>query len=72
VPKGTVAVLGLISARVPEVESIDDLQRRIEDASRYVPLDQLALGPRCGLGLPEESIWRKVDVMLETAARVWG
>jgi 5-methyltetrahydropteroyltriglutamate--homocysteine methyltransferase len=72
VPKGTVAVLGLISTRVPEVESIDDLQRRIEEASRYLPLEQLALSPRCGLGLPEESIWRKVDVMVETAARVWG
>jgi 5-methyltetrahydropteroyltriglutamate--homocysteine methyltransferase len=72
VPKGTVAVLGLISTRVPEVESLDALQRRIEEASRYLPLEQLALGPRCGLGLPEESIWRKVDVMLETAARVWG
>jgi 5-methyltetrahydropteroyltriglutamate--homocysteine methyltransferase len=72
VPKGTVAVLGLISTRVPEVESVDALQRRIEEASRYLPLEQLALSPRCGLGLPEESIWRKVDVMLETAARVWG
>jgi 5-methyltetrahydropteroyltriglutamate--homocysteine methyltransferase len=72
VPKGTVAVLGLISTRVPDVESIDDLQRRIEQASQYLPLEQLAIGPRCGLGLPEDSIWRKVDVMLETAARVWG
>jgi 5-methyltetrahydropteroyltriglutamate--homocysteine methyltransferase len=72
VPKGTVAVLGLISTRVPEVESGDTLQRRIEDASRYLPLEQLALSPRCGLGLPEDSIWRKVDVMVETAARVWG
>jgi 5-methyltetrahydropteroyltriglutamate--homocysteine methyltransferase len=71
VPKGTVAVLGLISTRDPEVESIDALQRRIEEAIRYLPLEQLALGPRCGLGLPEEAIWRKVDVMLETAARVW-
>jgi 5-methyltetrahydropteroyltriglutamate--homocysteine methyltransferase len=72
VPKGTVAVLGLISTRVPEVESVDMLQRRIEEASRYLPLEQLAIGPRCGLGLPEDSIWRKVDAMMETAARVWG
>jgi 5-methyltetrahydropteroyltriglutamate--homocysteine methyltransferase len=72
VPRGTVAVLGLISTRVTEVESVDDLTRRIEEASRYLPLEQLALGPRCGLGLPEDAIWRKVDVMLETAARVWG
>jgi 5-methyltetrahydropteroyltriglutamate--homocysteine methyltransferase len=72
VPAGTVAVLGLISTRVPEVESVDMLQRRIEEASRYLPLEQLAIGPRCGLGLPEDSIWRKVDAMMETAARVWG
>lgn len=72
VPKRTVAVLGLISTRVPEVESVEYLQRRIDAATRYLPLEQLALSPRCGLGLPEESIWRKVDVMLETAARVWG
>ena len=72
IPKGTVAVLGLISTRVPEVESVEALQRRIDDASRYLPLEQLAIGPRCGLGLPEDSIWRKVDAMLETAARVWG
>ena len=69
---GTVAVLGLISTRVPDVESVDFLQRRVEEASHYLPLEQLAVGPRCGLGLPEESIWRKVDAMLETAARVWG
>jgi len=72
VPKGTVAVLGLISTRVPEVESVDMLQRRIEEASKFLPLEQLALSPRCGLGLPEDSIWRKIDAMMETAARVWG
>jgi methionine synthase II (cobalamin-independent) len=72
VPRGTIAVLGLISTRVPEVESVDTLQRRIEEATRYLPLEQLAISPRCGLGLPEDSIWRKVDAMLETAARVWG
>jgi methionine synthase II (cobalamin-independent) len=72
VPPGTVAVLGLISTRVPQVESVDNLQRRIEEASRHLPLEQLAIGPRCGLGLPEDAIWRKVDAMLETAAHVWG
>jgi methionine synthase II (cobalamin-independent) len=72
VPKGTVAVLGLISTRVPQVESVDVLQRRIEEATRYLPLEQLAIAPRCGLGLPEDAIWRKIDAMLETAARVWG
>jgi 5-methyltetrahydropteroyltriglutamate--homocysteine methyltransferase len=72
VPSDTVVVLGLISTRVSQVESVDDLQRRVEEASKYVPIERLAIGPRCGLGLPEEAIWRKVDVMLETAHRVWG
>jgi 5-methyltetrahydropteroyltriglutamate--homocysteine methyltransferase len=72
VPKNSVVVLGLISTRVSQVELVDDLQRRIDEAAKYLPLEQLALGPRCGLGLPEEAIWRKVDVMLETARRVWG
>jgi methionine synthase II (cobalamin-independent) len=72
VPRGTVVVLGLISTRVPDVESVDELMSRIEQASRYISIEQLAIGPRCGLGLPEHAIWRKVDVMLETASRVWG
>jgi 5-methyltetrahydropteroyltriglutamate--homocysteine methyltransferase len=67
-----VVVLGLISTRVSQVESMDDLLRRIDQAARYVPLERLALSPRCGLGLPEDAIWRKVDLMHETALRVWG
>jgi 5-methyltetrahydropteroyltriglutamate--homocysteine methyltransferase len=67
-----VVVLGLISTRVSQVESVDDLLRRIEQAAQYVPIERLALSPRCGLGLPEEVIWRKVDVMHETALRAWG
>jgi 5-methyltetrahydropteroyltriglutamate--homocysteine methyltransferase len=72
VPGDAVVVLGLISTRVSEVESMDELLRKIDAASRYVPLERLALSPRCGLGLPEDAIWRKVDRMQETAARVWG
>jgi methionine synthase II (cobalamin-independent) len=72
VSSDTVVVLGLISTRVVQVESMDELLRRIDQAAKYVPIERLALGPRCGLGLPEDAIWRKVDVMLETAARVWG
>jgi 5-methyltetrahydropteroyltriglutamate--homocysteine methyltransferase len=72
VGQDAVVVLGLISTRVSKVESMDDLLRRIEQAARYVPIERLALSPRCGLGLPEAAIWRKVDVMHETALRVWG
>ena len=73
VPKDRVVVLGLITTKLPEVESVDHLQRRIEEASRYVPIEQLALSPQCGFGhFPEDVQWRKLDRMLETAARVWG
>jgi len=63
---------------VPQVETVDALLRRIEAASRYLPVEQLALSPQCGFAseiggnlLGEDDQWRKLDVMLETAARVW-
>ncbi len=72
VPKDRIVVLGLITTKLPELESVDYLQRRIDEASRYVPLAQLALSPQCGFGhFPEDVQWRKLDRMLETAARVW-
>jgi 5-methyltetrahydropteroyltriglutamate--homocysteine methyltransferase len=73
VPKGRVVVLGLITTKLPELESVEHLMRRIEEASRYLPVEQLALSPQCGFGhFPEDVQWRKLDRMLETAARVWG
>jgi len=72
-------VLGLITTKTGRVETVDELLRRIEDATRYISIDQLALSPQCGFAseiggnvLSEEDQWRKLDVMLETAARVWG
>lgn len=79
VPKGKVVVLGLITTKTGRVETIDELTRRIEAATRYLSIDQLALSPQCGFAsgmagnlLREDEQWRKLDVMLETAARVWG
>jgi len=79
VGKGTVVVLGLITTKSGEVESADDLVRRIEDASRFVSADQIALSPQCGFAsgiggnlLTEAAQWRKIEVMLETAGRIWG
>jgi 5-methyltetrahydropteroyltriglutamate--homocysteine methyltransferase len=51
IPKGKQVVLGLVSSKRPELESKDDLKRRIEEASRYVPMENLALSPQCGLRL---------------------
>ena len=79
VPKDKVVVLGLITTKVPRVETVEELCRRIDQASRYLPLEQLALSPQCGFAssirgnlLSEDDQFRKLDVMLETAAKVWG
>ncbi|WP_300609963.1 5-methyltetrahydropteroyltriglutamate--homocysteine S-methyltransferase [Trebonia sp.] len=76
---GTVVVLGLISSKVPELESQDGLRRRIDEAARYVPLEDLAISPQCGfastsagnvLTVDEEK--RKLELVADTAQRVWG
>jgi 5-methyltetrahydropteroyltriglutamate--homocysteine methyltransferase len=79
VPKGVTVVLGLITTKTGEIEKADFLQRRIEEASRFLPLDQLALSPQCGFAsgiggnlLTEDEQWRKLEVMIETARKVWG
>ena len=79
VPKDKIAVLGLITTKVGRVESIDELRRRIDEAARYLPLEQLAISPQCGFAssirgnlLSEDEQFRKFDVMLGTAAKVWG
>lgn len=79
VPKGVVVVLGLITTKNGRVETVDELKRRIEDASRFIDVDQLALSPQCGFAsgiagnmLTEDEQWAKLEVMLETARQVWG
>jgi 5-methyltetrahydropteroyltriglutamate--homocysteine methyltransferase len=79
VPKDKIVVLGLITTKTGRIESVDELLRRIEEATRYISLDQLALSPQCGFAseiggnlLSEDDQWRKLDVMLEAAERVWG
>jgi 5-methyltetrahydropteroyltriglutamate--homocysteine methyltransferase len=79
VPKGKVCVLGLVSTKVPELETVDELRRRIDEAARYLPLEQLALSPQCGFAsdvagnrISEDDQKRKLEVVVETAKRVWG
>jgi len=79
VPKGKIAVLGLITTKVGRVESADELRRRIDEAARYLPLEQLAISPQCGFAsnlrgnlLTEDEQFRKLDVMLEVARKVWN
>jgi 5-methyltetrahydropteroyltriglutamate--homocysteine methyltransferase len=79
VPVGSTAVLGLITTKTPQIETVEGLTERISEASAYCPLEQLALSPQCGFSsglagnlLGEDDEWRKLDVMLATVARVWG
>ena len=79
VPKGKTVVLGLITTKVGRVETVDELRRRIDEAAGYIPIEQLALSPQCGFAssimgnlLGEDEQFRKLDVMVETAAKVWG
>ncbi len=79
VPKDKIAVLGLVTTKSAELESKDALKRRINDAARYLPLEQLALSPQCGfnsggdrgLQLTEDEQWRKFERIVETAGEVW-
>jgi 5-methyltetrahydropteroyltriglutamate--homocysteine methyltransferase len=79
-PKGDKqVVLGLVTTKRGELESKDELKRRIEAASRYAPLEQLCLSPQCGFSstvegnaLTEEEQWAKLRLIVEVAAEVWG
>jgi len=80
VPKGNkIAVLGLVSSKLAALENKDDIKRRIEEATKYVALDQLALSPQCGFAsteegnaLTEEEQWAKLRLVVEIAREVWG
>ena len=77
VPKNKIAVLGLVSTKSSDMETVNDLKRRIDQASRYLPLDQLALSPQCGFGgidskvLSEDEMWKKLDTIIDTAKQIW-
>jgi 5-methyltetrahydropteroyltriglutamate--homocysteine methyltransferase len=77
-PKGKNVVLGLVTTKVPELVSQDDLQRRVEEASRYVPLDHLAISPQCGFAsvasgnlISIDDQWRKLELVVDTARKIW-
>jgi 5-methyltetrahydropteroyltriglutamate--homocysteine methyltransferase len=74
-----VVVLGLISSKTPVLESQDVLRRRIDEAARYVPLENLALSPQCGFAstsagnmLTQDEQKAKLELIVDTAAKVWG
>ncbi|URL61299.1 5-methyltetrahydropteroyltriglutamate--homocysteine methyltransferase [uncultured bacterium] len=79
VPKGKKVVLGLVTSKRPELEKPADLIKRIHEASKYVPLKDLALSPQCGFAsteqgnhLTEQQQWAKIKLVIDTAKKVWG
>ena len=79
IPRGKIVVLGLVSSKRPQLEDPDVLVQRIHEASRYVPLENLALSPQCGFAstaegnlVTEDDQWAKLRLVSETARRIWG
>jgi 5-methyltetrahydropteroyltriglutamate--homocysteine methyltransferase len=78
-PPAKMVVLGLVSSKEPGLESADELRRRLDEASRYIPIERLALSPQCGFAstaagnlLTEDEQWSKLELVVETARKVWG
>ena len=79
VPKGKTVVLGLVSSKTSQLEDTHALEKRIKEASQYVPMEYLALSPQCGFAstaegnlISEETQWAKLKLVVETARRVWN
>jgi 5-methyltetrahydropteroyltriglutamate--homocysteine methyltransferase len=78
IPKGKTVVLGLISSKIPRMEDPEELAKRVAEASRYVPLENLALSPQCGFAstaegnlLTEDRQWAKLKLVVDTARIIW-
>ena len=78
-PKGKTVVLGLVTSKSGRLESKDELKRRIDEASKFIDLEQLCLSPQCGFAsteegniLAEDEQWAKLRTIVEVAEEVWG
>jgi 5-methyltetrahydropteroyltriglutamate--homocysteine methyltransferase len=78
-PKGKIVVLGLVTSKFGTLESKDEIKRRIDEATKFVPLDQLCLSPQCGFSssdegniLSEQEQWAKLRMIVELGDEVWG
>ena len=79
VPKGKMVVLGLVTSKSGKLETKDELKRRIDEASKFIPLDQLCLSPQCGFAsteegnvLAEDEQWAKLRRIVEVSEEIWG
>jgi 5-methyltetrahydropteroyltriglutamate--homocysteine methyltransferase len=78
-PTGKRVVLGLVTSKSGTLEKADDIRRRIDEAAKYTKLDQLCLSPQCGFAsteegntLAEDEQWRKLEMIVDIARKVWG
>jgi len=79
VPKGKTVVLGLVTTKTGELERRDEIMRRIDEAAKFVDIDQLCLSPQCGFAsteegntLAEDEQWAKLAMIVRLAEEVWG
>jgi 5-methyltetrahydropteroyltriglutamate--homocysteine methyltransferase len=79
VPKDKMVVLGIISSKIKELEKVDDMAKRIDEAAKYMPLDQMCVSPQCGFSsthhgndMTHDDQWRKMELVVNTAIKVWG
>lgn len=79
VPKNKMVVLGLISSKLPTIEKMDDVRKRIDEASKYMPLENMCVSPQCGFSstshgnkLTMDDQWHKLELVVNTAIKVWG
>lgn len=78
-PVGKIIVLGLVSTKVAQLETVDELKRRVDEAAKYVPLEQIAISPQCGFSsdvvgnlVSEDDQKRKLEIVVEAARQIWG
>ncbi len=79
VPDHKTVVLGVVSSKNPEIEKVDDMAKRIDEAAQYIPLENLCVSPQCGFSsthhgneLTHDDQWRKLELVVNTARTVWG
>jgi 5-methyltetrahydropteroyltriglutamate--homocysteine methyltransferase len=79
VPNNKRVVLGIISSKKRELESVDDMAKRIDEAAKYMPIENMCVSPQCGFSsthhgndMSEDDQWRKVELVVNTAIKVWG
>jgi 5-methyltetrahydropteroyltriglutamate--homocysteine methyltransferase len=79
VPDNKTVVLGLVTTKLSELESSDDLKRRVDEAAKYMPLDHMCLSPQCGFSstvhgneITEADQWEKLELVVNTARDIWG